>query len=467
MFYQENKEFTLYDLNLFFKRVVNEEIFPSPVWVVAEISEMKAARTGHCYLELIDKRNEKIVAKSRATIWNNRCALLKDYFEEKTGSQLKEGIKVLFLTEVRFHEVYGLSLNIIDIDPSFTIGELAKEREEVIRRLTEEGVIDLNKEISLPVVIQRIAVISSDSAAGYEDFVNTLNNNSYGFEFEITLFKSLLQGDEAVNDIINALDEVYANYEAFDVLVIIRGGGSKIDLSVFDSYDLAFQISQFPLPVITGLGHTKDVSVVDLVAHTSMKTPTAAAEFIISHNEEFLYKLNSLSIRLVNTSREFFSEHETKLKLLPERLKRVAAEFISNQAFKLEMTGKNLENASYDFIKQKNYRLQTILQKLRDVSDFYILRQQDKLVSYKKSLSSGTTHLLDAKQKKLEFFEAKLDTLKPEKIFKRGYHLVTNKDGKIITDIDDLSKGELLKIYFNKGIAETEVKNLKIKQQKK
>ncbi len=455
-----NKEITLSELNLFIKRVINEEIFATPLWIIAEISEIRTARNRHCYLELVEKQNEKIIAKSRATIWSNRCPILKDYFEEKTGTPLQAGIKILFRAEVRFHELYGFSLNILDVDPSYTLGDLAKQREEVIRKLKEDGVFDLNKELNLPLVIKRIAVISSETAAGYEDFVNTLNNNSFGYKFEIKIFPALMQGEDAEKDIIRAMNEVYEEVEKFDVLAIIRGGGSKLDLNVFDSYELAYQVSQFPLPVITGLGHTRDVSVLDMIVFGALKTPTAAAEFIINVNREFELRLNNLATKLINSARDFVTNHEYRLQLLPERLVRSSKELMNWHTSKLQIKKNDLENTLQNYISRKLYYLQKHKQKLEDSINVFAVRQNDKLKLQFNKLTIQANHYVSNESAKLESLTAKLDSLRPEKIFKRGYHLVADKNGKIITDIDDLATGDYIKIYFNKGTADAEIKKL-------
>ena len=455
-----NKEVTLSELNLFIKRVINEEIFATPLWIIAEISEIRTARNRHCYLELVEKQNEKIIAKSRATIWSNRCPILKDYFEEKTGTPLQAGIKILFRAEVRFHELYGFSLNILDVDPSYTLGDLAKQREEVIRKLKEDGVFDLNKELNLPLVIKRIAVISSETAAGYEDFVNTLNNNSFGYKFEIKIFPALMQGEDAEKDIIRAMNEVYEEVEKFDVLAIIRGGGSKLDLNVFDSYELAYQVSQFPLPVITGLGHTRDVSVLDMIVFGALKTPTAAAEFIINVNREFELRLNNLATKLINSARDFVTNHEYRLQLLPERLVRSSKELMNWHTSKLQIKKNDLENTLQNYISRKLYYLQKHKQKLEDSINVFAVRQNDKLKLQFNKLTIQANHYVSNESAKLESLTAKLDSLRPEKIFKRGYHLVADKNGKIITDIDDLATGDYIKIYFNKGTADAEIKKL-------
>ena len=254
-----NEKMSLLELNNRIRDAL-QGAFPETLWVVAEISEIKVNRTGHCYLELVEKDDvtDELTARARATIWSYTFRMLRPYFETTTGQPLAEGIKILVQVSVEYHPGYGLSLNIKDIDPTYTLGDLALRRREIIRRLEEAGVFHMNQELPLPLVPQRIAVISSATAAGYQDFTDQLENNAYGFRFEVRLFEAFMQGSEAVPSILDALDRIFHEEAAFDAVAILRGGGSQADLSCFDHFDLAFAVAQFPLPVITGIGHEKD-----------------------------------------------------------------------------------------------------------------------------------------------------------------------------------------------------------------
>ena len=276
------KSYSLFELTQFINSVVKVN-FEEAIWIRAEISEFREHSNGHCYLEFIEKdsHTDTLKAKIRGNIWVNTYRMIKPYFEENTGQTLKAGLKVLVAVTVEFHDVFGLSLNVKDIDPTFTLGELAKRRQEIIRLLEKDGVIDMNKGLQIPVLPQRIAIISSATAAGYDDFCNHLDNNSEGFVFYKKLFPAIMQGDQAADSIIEALDKISYHIDKFDVVVMIRGGGATTDLACFDSYELASHCAQFLLPVIAGIGHQRDLSIVDLVAHTSVKTPTAAATLLI------------------------------------------------------------------------------------------------------------------------------------------------------------------------------------------
>ena len=270
---------------------------PDEYWVQAELSEVRTNATGHCYLEFVQKdpRSNNLIAKARGMIWSYVFRLLKPYFEESTGRLFTSGIKVQVKVTVQFHELYGYSLTVLDIDPAYTLGDMALRRREILAQLQEEGVLTLNKELEMPVLPQRVAVVSSATAAGYGDFCHQLHHNARGFFFYIELFPALMQGNQVEQSVLSALDEVYSRLREFDVVVIIRGGGATSDLSGFDTYLLAAACAQFPLPVITGIGHERDDTVLDSVAHTRVKTPTAAAELLISRMAEAADRLFDLS----------------------------------------------------------------------------------------------------------------------------------------------------------------------------
>ncbi|HON51992.1 MAG TPA: exodeoxyribonuclease VII large subunit [Bacteroidales bacterium] len=295
---------------------------PNSYWVVAEISELTVNSKGHCFLELIEKpeHNETIIAKLRATIWSYKFQLLQSYFYASTGIHLQTGLKVLICVKVEFHAVYGLSVSIHDIDPVYTIGEEEKQRNEIIARLHDEGIFTMNKDLKLPVFPQRLAVISSAQAAGYQDFVKQIASNKNSLRVSITLFTAAMQGIETEQSIIKALNSIYEREHEFDAVIIIRGGGAKTDLRWFDNYTIASHIAQFPLPVITGIGHDKDISITDMVAHTSVKTPTAAAEFIISMGNALVSTIDNLHARLSDACNERIAEQKFTLQHILQEL---------------------------------------------------------------------------------------------------------------------------------------------------
>jgi len=312
---------TLSEIQLLIKQAL--ETLPKTFWVTAEINELKISSVGHCYLSLIEKDTftNTLKAKASATIWASNYTILKSHFETTSGQPLRVGIRVLVKATVQYHTLYGLSLSITDINATYTLGELALQRRRTIARLQADGVYDMNRRTRLPVLPQRIAVISSEQAAGYQDFIHHLACNDSGFAFRTQLFPSLMQGTEAVRNIIDSLALVNEQREAFDAVVIIRGGGSAADLACFDDYELALHVAQFSLPVLTGIGHDKDESIVDLVAHRLLKTPTAVADFLIECMAAQDARLHKLENTLRNTVHQRIQGAKNKLTYLTNRRK--------------------------------------------------------------------------------------------------------------------------------------------------
>ena len=362
---------TLLDLQRMVRATL-ESRFRDPLWISAEISELKVNRSGHCYLNLVEKgaTDGAPRAEARAVIWKSAYLPMASMFEAATGATLRAGLRVLVRVVVTYHEIYGFSLQIIDIDPRYTLGEIERRRRETIARLQQDGVWDMNRELELPRPTLRIAIVSSDTAAGYQDFMNELGRSTY--RFQATLFRSLMQGDAAEESIVAALREIAQREEDFDVVAIIRGGGSTSDLALFDSYLIASYVAQFPLPIFSGIGHDKDVSVVDMVAHTSLKTPTAVATKLvemadyemtlvenfateIAHNVEDM--LHGEELRLythgVNISREatrHISNHEKRIELLKDGLLSRVEYMISTEEQRLNAAERTLQSYSLDNI---------------------------------------------------------------------------------------------------------------------
>ena len=348
---------TLFELNQQIGQVLHTA-FAAPVWVCAEISEARE-HTGHCYLELIERDESQIVAKARATIWYFTYKMLKPYFEQQTGQSLSAGMKILVSVSVEHHEAYGLSLNIKDIDPTYSVGDIARRRLQIANRLREDGVFDMNRELEMPLAPQRIAVISSPTAAGYGDFVNQLENNRYGFRFYCKLFPATMQGAQTEASVIAALDTIYRHAEKFDVVVIIRGGGATADLSAFDSYDLAHHCTQFPLPVVAGIGHQRDETILDLVAHTSVKTPTAAAEMLIDAVSEFAGCLDEVQAEIAQSAQRILLQKRNDVEMLAYRMRNAVPQIFLQRRHELSVFEKILALNAPENILKKGYSLTT------------------------------------------------------------------------------------------------------------
>ena len=325
-----NKSYALSQLNKMVRDAIDMQL-PDEYWVEAELSECRE-HNGHCYLELIEKdeHTNTPVARASAKCWRQTWLMVKPYFDRTTGEPLRTGMKVLLKVYAQFHEAFGFSWIVTDIDPNYTLGDMARKRLEIIRQLKEEGVFDLQRELRIPLFAKRIAVISAEHAAGYGDFCRQLEDNEYGFRFEVTLFPAIMQGEQVEQSIIAALERIYALNTSFDVVVIIRGGGATADLSGFDTLALAENVAQFPLPVITGIGHERDESILDMVAHTRVKTPTAAAALLIDHLRQVLERINSAQQRISTAIFQRIANQKMRLTnlqtLLPALVQRNLAE---------------------------------------------------------------------------------------------------------------------------------------------
>ena len=362
------------------QQVLEKELEPL-VWVVGELADFRQAPQGHVYFELVEKQGNQVEAKIRANLWQFTYRSVAAKFEAVTGTSLKNGMKVLAQVSVTYHPVYGLSLNVKDIDPSFSLGERARIRQETIAKLTQEGRIGHNARLPLPLVIQRIAIISSATAAGYGDFINQLAGNPQGYKVYHQLFPSLMQGNEAVESLLSALDQVAEQAEKLqlDAVVIIRGGGAQLDLDCVDDYRLALRIADFSLPVLTGIGHERDETIADLVAHTRLKTPTAVAEFILSSFREYEENLALAAQRLDWITRTKFNEEERKLQACRLRIQGEGKQLLSREGEKARTTALRIQHAVKNDTKQEKSKLEQRQEQLIKSSQRFIKLQQDSL----------------------------------------------------------------------------------------
>ena len=335
---------------------VMESDLPDRYWVRAEIASMSVR--GHCYMELIEKADNGILAaKVRATCWSNMYGLLSAYFTQETGESLHVGLQVLLEVSVEFHSVYGLSLNVWNIDPTYTIGDLAKQRQATINKLQLDGVMELQQALELPSLVRRIAVVSSSEAAGYGDFCDQLKNNRFGFDFQVQLYSAVMQGDTASRSIINALSAIAGQEEEWDVVVIIRGGGESTDLSCFDDYELASHCAQFPLPIVAGVGHTRDVSVVDMVVYSSVKTPTAAAEWLIDRVAVQVERVGELQLRLQKAVQGKIARERNRVLVMEQRMINAVRRMVVREEGKLNLWRKTIDLHSPERIFKMGYSL--------------------------------------------------------------------------------------------------------------
>ena len=364
---------TLLDLQRMVRHTL-ESRFNEPLWISAEISELKVNRSGHCYLNLVEKgaTDGAPRAEARAVIWRSAYTPMVSMFEAATGATLRAGLRVLVRVMVSYHEIYGFSLQIIDLDPRYTLGEVERRRRETIARLQDEGVWDMNRELELSRPTLRIAIISSDTAAGYQDFMNELRRSIY--RFKTTLFRSLMQGDAAEESIISALHAIAEREEEFDVVAIIRGGGSTSDLALFDSYLIATHVAQFPLPIFSGIGHDKDISVVDMVAHTALKTPTAVATRLIEMADYEMSTIESFAADITTMVESRLHNEDMRIYQLGTEIERLATACISDNLKRIELMQSTLHNRLELIFSTEEQRLTEATRALKSYSIDNILR---------------------------------------------------------------------------------------------
>ena len=432
---------TLYELNHLVSKVIESEM-PSEYWVEAELSECRESR-GHCYMELIqkDERTATPIAKASAKCWANKWMLIRPDFERTTGQRLHAGMKVLLKVFAQFHEAYGFSWIVTDIDPTYTLGGMARKRQEIIRQLKEEGVFDLQKELQLPLFCQRIAVISSETAAGYGDFCNQLADNPYGFQFQTRLFPAFMQGEGVEQSIINALNRIFdltkgqTPCEVFDCVVIIRGGGATSDMSGFDTLALAENVANFPLPIITGIGHDRDESILDMVSHIRVKTPTAAAALLIDHLKTVLDVINDAQEQIVRLAQQKLTFHKSRLSTFAEILPRLFTNVKTRQEARLDSLNSRMTTA----IRQS------------------IITQQSLINALEVKMPIILDRRLMAEQHRLQLIEEKTKNLDPILLLRRGYS-ITLHNGKAVRSPQQLQSGDEIETRLEKGTIKSIIK---------
>ena len=442
------KSLTLYELNALVRETLALQM-PDEYWVEAELSEAREVR-GHCYMELIQKddRSNTPVAKASAKCWASTWQLVKPHFMRVTGQQVHAGMKVLLKVYAQFHESYGFSWIVTDIDPTYTLGDMARKRLEIIRQLKEEGVFELQKELQLPMFCQRIAVISSANAAGYGDFVNQLESNEYGFRFHTQLFPAIMQGEGVEQSVIAALNKIFERLEKedsslftlhsslnFDCVVIIRGGGATSDLSGFDTLALAEHVANFPIPIITGIGHERDESVLDMVSHTRVKTPTAAAAFLISHLKGVLDAIEDAEQCIVLKVRQQMEMEKIRLLHLSQQIPSLYSMVKSRQESRLDRLQSSLQLSVSRRLQDERHRLDILSHNLPPIAERKLLQEHHRL----------------------DLLREKLEALNPELLLRRGYSITLNA-GKIVKDASLLHPGDLIETRLQKGTVHSVVK---------
>ena len=422
------KALSLFELNNLVREVISTA-FDNEYWVEAELSELREVR-GHCYMELIQKElfSNTPVAKASAKCWKNKWQILRPKFEKVSGQHLHAGLKVMLKVYPDFHEAYGFSWIVTDINPEFTMGDMARKRLEIVKQLQAEGIFDLQKELELPLFAQRIAVISSANAAGYGDFCHQLNDNSYGLKFYTRLFPAVMQGEEIEQSVIAALNKINQRIDDFDVVVIIRGGGATSDMSGFDTLSLSENVANFPLPVITGIGHDRDESVLDMVSHTRVKTPTAAAAFLVDHLEEVYERVLDAQTELLTSVRHRMEMEKAQLQHLGEKIPMLFSLYKERQETMLDHWFQALTTAIQTHLVQETHRLEQLKQSIKSTIEQQMMRE-----NYHLSLLSQRVKSLD-----------------PTLLLHRGYSM-TMLNGRIVKDKSLLKSGDEIETILENG----------------
>lgn len=419
---------TLFELNSLVSNVI-DTAFDHAFWVEAELSEAREVR-GHCYMELIQKDifSATPVARASAKCWKTTWARLRPKFERATGQGLHAGMKVMLLVTANFHEAYGFSWIVQDIDPTYTLGDMARKRLEIIKQLKEEGIFDLQKELSLPMFAQRVAVISSENAAGYGDFCHQLLDNDYGFAFQIRLFPAIMQGEQVETTIINAMNEIYDHMDDFDVVVIIRGGGATADMSGFDTLSLAENVANFPLPIITGIGHDRDESVLDMVSNTRVKTPTAAAAFLVDNLANLSGHIEAMRERMVTRVRQRMETEKERLGRISGRVPILFSLVKERQEAKLTRLMTGITGYINDRLRQAEHDIVVIEKNIQPLVEMKLAREDNRIAQ----------------------LALRVKALDPERLLKRGYS-ITMLNGKAIHDPTTLKEGDIIETRVEKG----------------
>ncbi len=429
----ETVTLSLYELNSLVREVLEQELYQE-YWVEAELSEAREVK-GHCYMELIQKEEgtNTPVARASAKCWRSSWTLIQPHFERVTGQRLHAGLKVRLKVYAQFHEAFGFSWIVTDIDPNYTLGDMARKRQEIIAQLKREGVFDLQRELELPLFCQRIAVISSANAAGYGDFCNQLEQS--GFAFQTELFPAIMQGEQVEESVIRALNLIYNKVDDFDCVVIIRGGGATADMSGFDTLALAENVAQFPLPIITGIGHERDESILDMVSHTRVKTPTAAAAFLIDRLDKVMEQITDYESRITHYARHLIENYTLRLSSIAERIPTLFALVRTRSEARLEQLGVRMKN----------------------ILDSRVEREQTRITNLNTQLTVTIGQRLLKEHHRLELLEQRTRSLDPQLLLKRGYS-ITLLNGKAVRNAQELKSGDELETRVEQGIIKSIVK---------
>jgi len=480
----EKKIYTLSKVNQAIENVISKYA-SNYIWIKAEIVKLNYyAQSGHCYPDLVEKKDNKVIAELRGNIWSSNFEKINKKFKSVLNEGLGDNMTVVFYASVKFHSVYGLSLNITDVDPSYTLGELAKQKAETIKKLKDENIFNLNKQTKLPLVPKIIAIISVNTSKGYNDFINVIDKNSWKYKFQYLLFPAILQGDRAIDTIVNQLKRISEYKHVFDAVAIIRGGGGEIGLSCYDDYKLASTIAKYPLPVLTGIGHSTNETVAELVSFRSFITPTKIGEFLLQEYHNFSVPLKENTVTINNFYQRLIEEQKSNLKgasrLFGSLIQRIfdsqktsinqnvrfILNFVSNlflnEKKELRNNANIIQFSTSGFIQSQNHLLKQAINNLKNQNEQILLHEQRNLVDSSKSINLNALSIINVSLKDVEFTQNKLHILKPSNVLKRGFS-ITRLNGKSLQNAKNIKRGDKIETELFEGIIESQVENIKSK----
>ncbi len=455
--FHDHPVYSLSEIAFSLHKVV-ERTYPQPYFIKAEILKLNFyPHSGHCYPELVEKEGNSIKAEMRAIIWAANYQRINDRFVQITGNPLKENISILCLARIEFSPKHGLALHIEDIEPTYTLGEMVKNRNAVIERLKKEGIFTANKKLKMPLLPKRIAVISVETSKGFSDFITTLNGNRYGYRFETELFPSILQGDKAIAGITGRLAEIRQRQAEFDCVVIVRGGGGDVGLSCYDEYEMAFQVATFPLPVLTGIGHSTNLCVTDMVAFTHNITPTEVAVELIEYFQTFDEKVQECCMRLVERTKEILTEEQNRLLEVDARRKIAIPKVIGQHRSTLGQVSQLLVLKSKEILMLRSTALQNVRNDMLRISKNQMDDVRDEMTMQQERIKNALPQFLAKQGEQIAGLEAKVRLLHPDNILKRGFS-ITRFQGKAVSNATQLHPGDELVTQVYQGEVRSEVK---------
>lgn len=441
--FHDHPVYSLSEIAMSLHRVI-ERTYPQPYFIKAEILKLNYYRqSGHCYPELVEKEGKSIKAEMRAVIWSANYQRINQRFLQITGNPLKENINILCLATIEYSPKHGLALHIQDIEPTYTLGEMVKSRNEVIERLKKEGVFSQNKNLYMPLLPKRIAVISVETSKGYSDFITTLNGNRQGYRFETELFPSILQGDKAIAGITGNIEKIRQRAQDFDCVVIVRGGGGDVGLSCYDDYQMALSVATCPIPVLTGIGHSTNMSVTDMVAHTFNITPTDVAFTLIQYFQNFEDKLVQLQNRLVERAKSVLASEQTKLLALDAAQKIAVPQILSKYRQQLNNCSQQTALKAKELLLIQHNQIAQLYLNMTRLEKLFLQQNKDALLQLTEKLPELTQRMINQLQNQLQNYEDKLRLLHPDNILKRGFS-ITRLNGKAVMNAHDLKPGDEL-----------------------